>query len=140
MPLASVRLTEAGFLPAPEAAARLLEEAAEAARRAPAEQAAASRSPDATVLRPAAGPGDLQAGRAHAPSPGSRSSFRIAEANPPDAEKWGEEAALQPGSWWPDYVEWLTSRSGGLKPAPKTLGCRGYKATAKAPGSYVHAA
>jgi hypothetical protein len=45
MPLASVRLTEAGFLPAPEVAARLLEEAAEAARRAQAEQAAARRSP-----------------------------------------------------------------------------------------------
>ena len=45
MPLAGVRLTEAGFLPSPEVAARLLEEAAEAAQRAQAEQAAASRSP-----------------------------------------------------------------------------------------------
>jgi hypothetical protein len=86
MPLASVRLTEAGFLPAPEVAARLLEEAAEAARRAQAEQAAASRSPAATVLRPAAGPGDLQAGRAHTPSPGQPSQPHLAlriDARPP---------------------------------------------------------
>ena len=30
-------------------------------------------------------------------------------------------------------------RAGALKPAPKTLGSRKHKATAKAPGSYVHA-
>ena len=86
MPLASVRLTEAGFLPSPEVAARLLEEAAEAARRAQAEQAAASRSPAATVLRPAAGPGDLLAGRAHTPSPGQPSQPHLAlriDARPP---------------------------------------------------------
>ena len=43
------------------------------------------------------------------------------------------------GSWWPDYDDWLAARSGELKPAPKRLGGGGYKALAKAPGSYVHA-
>jgi polyhydroxyalkanoate synthase len=38
------------------------------------------------------------------------------------------------------YIEWLSTRSGALKPAPTTLGNRQYKAQAKAPGSYVHAA
>jgi len=42
-----------------------------------------------------------------------------------------------PGSWWSDWDDWLATRSGELKPAPKTLGNRTYKAQAKAPGSYV---
>ena len=56
------------------------------ARRAQAEQAAASRSPAATVLRPAAGPSDLQADRAHTPSPGQPSQPHLAlriDARPP---------------------------------------------------------
>ena len=73
------------------------------------------------------------------PSPDSRSSFRIAGENPSEAQAWLGQAATRPGSWWPDYVEWLGARSGDLKPAPKTLGCRGHKATAKAPGTYVFA-
>jgi hypothetical protein len=87
MSLASVRLTEAGLLPSPEVAARLLEEAAaEALRRAQAEQAAASRSPAATVVRPAAGPSDLQADSAHTPSSGQPSQPHLApriDARPP---------------------------------------------------------
>jgi len=46
---------------------------------------------------------------------------------------------VRQGSWWPDYDEWLAARSGELKPAPKRLGNARFKATAKAPGSYVHA-
>ena len=44
-----------------------------------------------------------------------------------------------PGSWWPDYDEWLAARSGELRPAPKRLGNARHKAQAKAPGTYVHA-
>jgi poly[(R)-3-hydroxyalkanoate] polymerase subunit PhaC len=43
------------------------------------------------------------------------------------------------GSWWPDYVAWLSARSGDEKPAPRKLGSGRHKALAKAPGSYVHA-
>jgi polyhydroxyalkanoate synthase len=43
------------------------------------------------------------------------------------------------GSWWPDYVAWLQARSGELVVAPNALGSRRHKATAKAPGTYVHA-
>ena len=43
------------------------------------------------------------------------------------------------GSWWPDYIAWLEPRSGEKVPAPKKLGSRKYKATAKAPGIYVMA-
>ena len=49
------------------------------------------------------------------------------------------QAGVMQGSWWPDYRDWLSERAGKLKPAPTTLGSRKHKATAKAPGSYVHA-
>jgi hypothetical protein len=37
------------------------------------------------------------------------------------------------------YTEWLAERSGELRAAPKTLGNTRHKATARAPGTYVHA-
>jgi polyhydroxyalkanoate synthase len=73
------------------------------------------------------------------PSPDSRSSFRVADEHPPDVADWEQNAVTKTGSWWPDYIEWLSARSGALKPAPAKLGNRSYKAQAKAPGSYVHA-
>ncbi|HLY48792.1 MAG TPA: alpha/beta fold hydrolase [Solirubrobacteraceae bacterium] len=73
------------------------------------------------------------------PSEESRASYRIVE-DPADApEAWVSQADVKQGSWWPDYRDWLTERAGDLKPAPKTLGSRKHRATAKAPGSYVHA-
>jgi len=48
-------------------------------------------------------------------------------------------ADVRPGSWWPDYRDWLTQRSGELGPAPKMLESRKHKARGKAPGNYVHA-
>ena len=56
-----------------------------------------------------------------------------------DAEAWIKVADMKPGSWWPDYRDWLRQRAGDLKPAPTALGSRKHKARAKAPGSYVHA-
>ena len=73
------------------------------------------------------------------PGPDSRSSYRVADEHPATPEAWTERSATKPGSWWPDYDEWLGARSGELKPAPKSLGRGHHKALAKAPGSYVHA-
>jgi polyhydroxyalkanoate synthase subunit PhaC len=73
------------------------------------------------------------------PDADSRSSFRIADEHPPEADEFLEHAATLPGSWWPDYVAWLGQRSGELRRAPRKLGSRAHRATAKAPGSYVHA-
>ena len=73
------------------------------------------------------------------PSPQSRASYRATDDPADDSEVWLDEADVKPGSWWPDYAAWLGERSGELKPAPKALGSRMRKATAKAPGSYVHA-
>ena len=74
------------------------------------------------------------------PSAGSRATYRVTDAPEMDAEAWIEVADVKPGSWWPDYRDWLSQRAGDLKPAPRTLGSRKHKARAKAPGSYVHAA
>ncbi|HMD56939.1 MAG TPA: alpha/beta fold hydrolase [Solirubrobacteraceae bacterium] len=74
------------------------------------------------------------------PDPNSRSSYRMADSPPADPHAWLAQADMKQGSWWPDYVAWLGERSGALKAAPKALGSRRFKATAKAPGSYVRAA
>jgi len=73
------------------------------------------------------------------PGTQSRSSYRIAEANPPLIADWEAQAVTHPGSWWPDYIEWLATRSGQRVTAPRTLGSRRHKAVAKAPGTYVMA-
>jgi polyhydroxyalkanoate synthase len=71
------------------------------------------------------------------PSPDSRSSFRATDEMPATAEEFVAGAPQVPGSWWSDWDAWLAERSGELRPAPKTLGNRAFKAQAKAPGSYV---
>jgi len=69
----------------------------------------------------------------------SRASYRLSPDPKVDAEAWVADADIRRGSWWPDYDTWLSERSGELKAAPKALGSRRHKATAKAPGTYVHA-
>ena len=51
-------------------------------------------------------------------------------------EQWLEKAEEHPGSWWPDWAEWLSERSGEKIP-PRTPGEGKLKAIEDAPGSYV---
>jgi poly[(R)-3-hydroxyalkanoate] polymerase subunit PhaC len=74
------------------------------------------------------------------PAPDSRSSYRVAGEPPADPRTFLGTAAKLPGSWWPDYVDWLAQRSGELRPAPRKLGSPAHRPGAKAPGTYVHAA
>ena len=73
------------------------------------------------------------------PSAEGRASYRVVDDPADEPEAWMAQADVKRGSWWPEYGEWLAQRAGDLKPPPKTLGSRNHKATAKAPGSYVHA-
>jgi polyhydroxyalkanoate synthase len=73
------------------------------------------------------------------PAPDSRSSYRLTDEPPADVDAWVRQADVRRGSWWPDYSAWLAERSGPLRAAPATLGNRQHRATAKAPGTYVHA-
>jgi polyhydroxyalkanoate synthase subunit PhaC len=74
------------------------------------------------------------------PSPDSRSSYRMGDEPPGDAQEFVRQADVKPGSWWPDYSAWLGERSGELRAAPRSLGSRKHKSTARAPGTYVRAA
>ena len=54
----------------------------------------------------------------------------------PDA--WLAQHETRPGSWWPDWVDWLSTRGGGLT-RPPAMGAPGkrYAPIAAAPGTYV---
>jgi polyhydroxyalkanoate synthase subunit PhaC len=73
------------------------------------------------------------------PGPESRRRYRVAGAGNEQPEEWLDQAATRPGSWWPDYSEWLGERSGGLRRPARSLGNRRHRPLAVAPGSYVHA-
>jgi hypothetical protein len=55
-----------------------------------------------------------------------------------DPETWLNETPVEEGSWWPEWVRWLESRSGQLSALP-TMGAphRGLEPLAEAPGAYV---
>jgi polyhydroxyalkanoate synthase len=52
------------------------------------------------------------------------------------ADQWFEGARRQPGSWWPDWLEWLKARSGEQVAAP-SVGSKLYPPVTSAPGTYV---
>jgi polyhydroxyalkanoate synthase len=55
---------------------------------------------------------------------------------PDTVEEWWKGAVEHPGSWWPDWDEWLSERS-GKKVAARTPGDGKLKVIEDAPGSYV---
>ena len=54
-----------------------------------------------------------------------------------DPDEWLKTAAVENGSWWGPWTEWLIARSGPEKPARATLGNRQYPPIIDAPGKYV---
>jgi polyhydroxyalkanoate synthase len=55
-----------------------------------------------------------------------------------DPDEWLKTAAVEKGSWWRPWTEWLIARSGSEHPARKTLGNRQYPPLTPAPGTYVY--
>ena len=53
------------------------------------------------------------------------------------ADEWADSAELVKGSWWPRWAEWLSTRSGTLKNAPKKLGNESFPPLYASPGKYV---
>jgi polyhydroxyalkanoate synthase len=53
-----------------------------------------------------------------------------------DIDTWMKAAKEHPGSWWPDWFEWLKTQSSETVPARK-VGSGKLKAIEDAPGSYV---
>lgn len=64
-----------------------------------------------------------------------RISHRPAGASYVDPDSWLAQTGPVPGSWWPNWAEWLATHGGGLS-APPMAG-RGPTPLAAAPGSYV---
>ncbi len=56
---------------------------------------------------------------------------------PKTADAWLKGAKEVPGSWWPDFTEWLAQYGGKQIPAPKNYGYGKYKKLVAAPGTYV---
>ena len=56
---------------------------------------------------------------------------------PARATEWQKSAEVHNESWWIRWTEWLSTRSGEMKPAPKKLGAKGYEPITDAPGHYV---
>jgi len=53
-----------------------------------------------------------------------------------DVENWLKTAEEHPGSWWPDWLEWLKAQGAQKVPARKIGGPK-FEPTQDAPGSYV---
>jgi polyhydroxyalkanoate synthase len=52
-------------------------------------------------------------------------------------EEWAEAAPRLPGSWWPEWQQWLAKHSSGKTKPPK-MGAKGYQVLEDAPGQYIH--
>jgi len=67
-----------------------------------------------------------------------RISHRPAGANYVGPDAWLAETAEKPGSWWPEWADWLAAQGGGLVNAP-AMGSpdKGLAPLCPAPGSYV---
>jgi polyhydroxyalkanoate synthase subunit PhaC len=78
------------------------------------------------------------AGVINPPAKGKRSHWiGHSAALPADAQDWFGKTKEVPGSWWPDWAQWLASHGGKQIAAPKALGNRKHQAIEAAPGRYV---
>ena len=55
-----------------------------------------------------------------------------------DADEWLRGAQTLPGSWWPDFVNWLDQRCGDRRRARRKQGGPGLPPLIAAPGTYVY--
>jgi len=56
---------------------------------------------------------------------------------PRHADDWLAQAQSHPGSWWPDWAQWLAQHAGVLRRAPARQGNAQYPVREAAPGTYV---
>jgi polyhydroxyalkanoate synthase len=82
-----------------------------------------------------AGSGHI-AGVVNSPAKTKYQYWTAAGAPAGDLEGWLAKAEQHPGSWWPDWLEWLKSLDSGTAPA-RTVGGGKVKPIEDAPGSYV---
>ncbi len=73
------------------------------------------------------------------PPTNKKSSYRVSDTTPEDPQEFVDSVEPTPGSWWTDFVDWFTERSGAEKAAPTKLGAAEYEVLCAAPGTYVFA-
>jgi len=66
-----------------------------------------------------------------------KAKYYVGERYPADPQQWLANAELRPGSWWEDWRDWLSQRSGEQRLAPHQLGNEQYLPGTPAPGIYV---
>lgn len=76
------------------------------------------------------------AGVINPPAKKKRSHW-INDVNADSADEWMADAREQPGSWWPEWAEFLKQNAGKQIPAPKKYGNAKYQQIEPAPGRYV---
>ena len=80
------------------------------------------------------------AGVINPPTKNKRSYWVRADGRLPKAHStWLQGAVEHPGSWWPDWAEWLSGQAGKQIASPKHYGKGKYQASQPAPGSFVKA-
>ncbi|OLS61136.1 class II poly(R)-hydroxyalkanoic acid synthase [Pseudomonas putida] len=67
-----------------------------------------------------------------------KARYMTSKEMPADANEWQENSNKHTDSWWLYWQNWLSERSGELKPAPGVLGNKAYPAGEASPGTYVH--
>ena len=82
-----------------------------------------------------AGSGHI-AGVINPPAKGKYQYWTGDKPNGVDFDGWMKTAVEHPGSWWPDWLEWLKSQDADTVPAREIGGGR-FNAIEDAPGSYV---
>ena len=73
------------------------------------------------------------------PPTNKKSSYRVSDEPPDDPQAFLESVEPTQGSWWTDFVDWFSERSGVEKAAPKKLGDAEHEVLCPAPGTYVFA-
>jgi polyhydroxyalkanoate synthase len=68
--------------------------------------------------------------------PGGKNSYFTNESPSTDPEQWLEGATQRQGSWWEDWLTWLSPRS-GEQVNPPTMGNSLFRPLTSAPGTYV---
>ena len=71
------------------------------------------------------------------PPTNARATHQVSTDLGVDATTWQQATPMTTSSWWPDYLTWLSARSGPDRDAPDGLGGAGLVPLDAAPGGYV---
>ena len=66
-----------------------------------------------------------------------KAKFHVGDLTIEDPEAWMAGAKEHKTSWWLYWRDWISQRSGDLRPAPASLGSAKHPALTAAPGTYV---